>query len=57
MNMTLLIVLMKFSGGLNIFCAFYVKACVECRTNTQFKENEEEGQEGFPKEVACGTES
>lgn len=56
--MTLLIVLQKFSGGLSIFFAkSYVKACVDCCTTTQCKENEEEGQEGFPEEVACGTES
>lgn len=58
MNMTLLIVLMKFSGGLSIFCAkSYVNAVVDCGTTTQSKENEEEGQEGFPEEVARGTES
>lgn len=56
--MTLLIVLQKFNGGLSIFFAkSYVKACVDCCTTTQCKENEEEGQEGFPEEVACGTES
>lgn len=58
MNMTLLIALMKFSGALSIFCAkSYVKACVDCCTTTWCKENEEEGQEGFPEDMACGTES
>lgn len=58
MNMTLLIALKKFSGGLSIFCTkSYVKARVDCCTTTQPKEDEEEGQEGFPERVACGTES
>lgn len=63
MNTTPFIVLMKFSEELSstVITVYHAKSCEEVclgrHATTQPKDNEEEGQEGFPEEAAHGTES